>query len=135
MPDKVSFSKTFRTLEEAISISQKRHALIASNISNIDTTGYTPKDIDFKATLARVLESGHEVDLARTNPRHIDLGTGNATGVETIEDKGQWNGYNWLNVDKEITRLTENNLIYKTSVEILLRKIAILKDVIREGGR
>jgi len=135
MPDKLSFSKTFQALEHAISISQKRHDLIASNISNIDTSGYKAKDVDFKTTLARALESGHEADLARTNPRHIGLEMGNTAGVETTEDKGEWNGYNWLNIDKEMTKLTENNLIYKASVEVLLRKIAILKEVIREGGR
>lgn len=135
MPDKLSFSKTFQALERTISISQKRHAVVASNISNIDTPGYRPKDIDFKAALNRVLESGQELDLARTNPGHIDLGRSAAAGVEVIEEKGEWNGYNWLNIDREMTKLTQNNLIYRTGVEVLLRKMAILREVISQGGR
>ncbi len=135
MPDKISFSKTFQALERTISISQKRHAVVASNISNIDTPGYRPKDIDFKAALNRVLESGQELDLARTNPGHIDFKRSAAAGAEVIEEKGEWNGYNWLNIDREMTKLTQNNLIYRTSVETLLRKMAILREVISQGGR
>ncbi|NQT70242.1 MAG: flagellar basal body rod protein FlgB [Desulfobacteraceae bacterium] len=135
MPDKLSFSKTFQALERTIGLSQKRHAVVASNISNIDTPGYRAKDIDFKAALNRMLESGQELDLARTNPGHIDLDRSGAAGVEAVEDKGEWNGYNWINIDREMTKLTQNNLIYKASVETLLRKMAILREVIREGGR
>lgn len=135
MPDKLSFSKTFQALEYAINISHKRHNLISGNISNIDTPGYKSKDADFKGALNRALGSGHEVELAATNAKHISLEDESAPGVQVFEDKSEWNGYNWVNIDKEMTRLTENNLIYRTSVETLLRKIAILKEVIREGGR
>ena len=135
MPDKLYFSKTFQALEHAINISQKRHNLISSNISNIDTPGYKSKDADFKGALTRALKSGHEIELATTNSKHISLEDKDAPGVQVFEDKSEWNGYNWVNVDKEMTKLTENNLIYRTSVETLLRKIAILKEVIREGGR
>ena len=135
MPDKISFSKTFQALQHAIKISQKRHALIASNISNIDTPGHKGQDVDFQKSLARALESGSELNLARTNPKHIGQAINTASGVEVFEEKQEWNGYNWINIDKEMTKLTQNNLIYRTSVETLLRKIALLKEVIREGGR
>jgi flagellar basal-body rod protein FlgB len=135
MPDKLSFRKTFLALEQAISISQQRHSLITSNISNIDTSNYKAKDIDFKAALSQALESDQEINLVRTNPRHIGFRTNPAHRVDPFEEKGEWNGYNWVNIDKEMTKLTENNLMYRTSIEILLRKIAKLKEVIREGGR
>jgi len=135
MPDKLSFGKTFLALEQAIRISQQRHSLISSNISNIDTSNYKAKDIDFKAALSQALESDQEINLVRTNPRHIGSRTNPSHRVEPFEEKGEWNGYNWVNIDKEMTKLMENNLMYRTSIEILLRKIAKLKEVIREGGR
>ena len=135
MPDKISFSKTFRALENAIDIAQKRNNVIASNISNADTPRYRSRDVDFKKTLARTLESGQELNLAKTNTGHIDLGVNGSSRVETIEDNNEWNGYNWVNIDKEMTKLAENNLMHRASVEALLRKIAILKEVIKEGGR
>ena len=135
MPDPISLKKAFLSLEKAISITQQRHTHIISNIGNLDTPNYRGKDIDFKAALARALESDQEIHLTKTNPRHIDLGGNSAHRVEPFEEQGQWNGYNWVNIDKEMTKLIENNLMYRTTVETFLRKIAILKEVIREGGR
>jgi len=134
MPDKLSFSKIFNDLDNAIRITQKRNAVIASNVSNIDTPKYKPKDINFKEALARALETDNQLNLTRTNPGHIHMNMRNQ-GVETFEEKGEWNGYNWVNIDKEMTKLTENNLMYRQAVETLLRKIALIKEVIKEGGQ
>jgi flagellar basal-body rod protein FlgB len=134
MPDNLSFSKIFNYLDKAIGVTQNRNAVIASNVSNIDTPGYRPKDINFKEALARTLETDNELNLTRTNPGHIDMRM-SPQGIETFEEEGEWNGYNWVNIDKEMTKLTENNLIYREAVETLLRKIALIKEVIKEGGR
>jgi flagellar basal-body rod protein FlgB len=134
MPDNLSFRNIFNHLDKAIGVTQKRNAVIASNISNIDTPKYRPKDINFKEALARTLETDNGLKLIRTNPGHMDIEM-NPQGIETFEEKGEWNGYNWVNIDKEMTKLTENNLIYREAVETLLRKIALLKEVIKEGGR
>ena len=135
MPDKLSFGKTFHALEKAISIAQQRNAIISSNISNLDTPGYKTKDINFKSELARALETNHKTDLTRTDPRHISMQMNGDQMMETFEDQGEWNGYNWANIDTEMTKLTENNLVYRTAVEALLRKMNLMKEVIREGGR
>ena len=135
MPNKLSFNKIFNALERAISITQQRHSLISSNISNLETSNYKAKEIDFKAALAKTLESDCAINLARTNSRHMRQGTSSPHSIEPFEETGEWNGYNWVDIDKEMTRLAENNLRYRTATETLLRKIAILREVIREGGR
>ncbi|MDH3357165.1 MAG: flagellar basal body rod protein FlgB [Desulfobacteraceae bacterium] len=135
MPDKLSFGKTFYALEKAIGLAQQRNAVITSNISNLDTPGYKPKDINFKSELDRAIETNHKTDLARTDPRHISMQMNGDQIVEPYEEQGEWNGYNWADIDSEMTKLTENNLVYRTAVEALLRKMNLLKEVIREGGR
>ena len=135
MPDKLSFGNTFYALEKAISIAQKRNEVITSNISNLDTPGYKSKDVNFKSELAKALETNHQNNLVRTNPRHISMQNNDGQMIESYEEQGEWNGYNWANIDSEMTKLTENNLVYRTAVEALLRKMALLKEVIREGGR
>jgi len=134
MSDKISFRQTFSTLERAIDIAQKRHSLISSNISNLDTPKYKPKDIDFKSALSESMESEYGINLIKTDSKHIGLEMDAAESVEHFEEEGEWNGYNWVDLDKEMTRLVENNLRYRAATETLLRKIATLKDVIREGG-
>ena len=134
MPDNLSFSKIFNDLDKAIRVTQKRNTVIASNISNIDTPKYRPKDVNFKEALARALETHNQLNLTRTNPGHINMNM-RPQEIETFEEKGEWNGYNWVNIDKEMTKLTENNLMYREAVETLLRKIALIKEVIKEGGQ
>ena len=135
MPDKLSFGKTFRALEKAISIAQQRNSYITSNISNVDTPGYKPKDVDFKKELASALETTQTIELEKTDPRHISINNNGRQTIEPFEKQDEWNGYNWVNIDKEMTKLTENNLTYRSAVEVLLRKISLLKEVIKEGGQ
>ena len=135
MPDKLSFGTTFGALEKAISIAQQRNSYITSNISNVDTPDYKPKDIDFKRELANALETTQTADLEKTDPRHISIKNNGGQTIEPFEEQDEWNGYNWVNIDKEMTKLTENNLTYRSAVEVLLRKISLLKEVIKEGGR
>ena len=134
MPEKISFNKTFQALENAINIAHQRHEVISSNISNLDTSNKKSMDIDFKKAMARALESQNEAHLTRTDPGHLGPKTGGTPQVEPFEDKGEWNGFNWINIDREMAKLIENNLQYRTATEVLLRKIAIMKEVIR-GGR
>ena len=108
---------------------------LAGNISNIDTPAYQAKDIDFNAALDQAMESEKALSLSKTDPRHMDLGTGGAVSGEIFDVKGNWNGFNRVDIDREITKLTENNLIYRSAVESLLRKVNLLKEVIREGGK
>lgn len=131
MLDKLSFKKTFGALEKAIGLTQRRHTLIASNISNLETPGYKAKDIDFQTALKDALQPDRGPSLTKTHPGHIDMGRGAAPSVEPFEEKGEWNGYNWVDTDREIKKLIENNLMYRVATESLLRKITILKEVIK----
>ena len=135
MPEKLSFANAFNALEKAINIAQQRNLYISSNISNIDTPGYKPKHIDFKSELASALETNRKMTLEKTDPRHISIENNERQIIAPSEEQGEWNGYNWVNIDKEMTNLTENNLVYRSAIEVLLRKISLLKEVIKEGGQ
>lgn len=134
MPDKISFNNIFKTLEQAISITQQRHGVIASNISNIETPSYKAKDIDFQAALQQAMTSQGHLNLVRTDPGHMAPAANGSQTFEAEEMEEDWNGYNWVSIDREMTRLTENNLLYRSAVELLMRKIASIQNVIKEGG-
>ena len=135
MTDKLSLNKTFRLLENAMNVSKQRHSLLVNNVANLDTPGVKAKDLDFKAAMDRALNGSQGMDLAKTDSGHMGPPAGPISSADIVEEEGEWNGYNWMNVDQVMTKLTENNLIYKTAAEALLRKIAIMKEVLREGGR
>jgi flagellar basal-body rod protein FlgB len=135
MPDKLSFESTFDALERATIITQRRHSLITANISESDTPYYRPKELDFKKALAEAMEPAAKAPMAKTDPKHLSPDPGPVQGMDGVEEESEWNGFNWVNIDKEMTKLTENDLMYRTATEALLRKITLLKEVIREGGR
>ena len=135
MADKLSFTGVWGGLEKAMGIASRRHSLIAGNISNLDTPRYKPQEIDFEKALKEAMNGGPSVPVARTDPRHLGPAADGPGGLDVAEDEEEWNGFNWVNIDREMTRLVENDLLYRTASEMLIRKIALLKEIIREGGR
>ena len=132
MADSLVNDSTLNALEKALDISTKRHALITNNIANVDTIGYTPKDLDFKKTLRKALDS-NSINLQRTHPQHIQIGpsaTGQIQGDGAVKELKRR-----PDIDKEMAHLVENNIKFRTSVEMLLRKMHMIRHAIAEGGR
>ena len=133
MADLFIFDKTYKVLGKALDISAKRNGLLTSNIANIDTVGYTPKDLDFKKTLQKELDKKTE-SLFHTHPEHFKHGSDVERYPIINEDNSGFDGLPQVNIDTEMTKLVENNINYRTSVEMLLRKMGMLKHAITEGG-
>lgn len=127
MPESFS-GKTCRALEKAIRIAQRINLYISIKINKINTLRYKTKDMDFKSELARALETNRTLDIEKTDPRQISVQNDGRQIIDRFEEQGDWNGYNRVNIDKEMTKLTQNNLTYRSAVETLLRKITLLKD-------
>ena len=126
MPIKSLFGRTFHAIETSLDIAKEQHGLITSNIANLDTPGYRAKEIDFKGALRDAME-GISVDLTRTDSRHF--------GSEVYYPGSPLSATGSVDIDKEMSKLAENNLRYRTSVELLLGKLSKLKFAISEGGR
>jgi flagellar basal-body rod protein FlgB len=127
------FDRTYDLLNKSLDISARRHSLITGNIANMDTVGYQPKDLDFNQTLQKAMTTNRG-ELLRTDPGHMQ-----SRSDKTIYQGKPRNSYDpftldSVNIDTEMTNLISNNGKYKTSVEMLLRKIAILRQSITEGG-
>ena len=63
------------------------------------------------------------------------MGMNSSGNIESFEQQCEWDDFNRVEIDKEMTKLMENNLMHRLSVESLLRKIDLLKEVIRDGER
>jgi flagellar basal-body rod protein FlgB len=131
MVDSILFDKAVDVMHKALNISSERNRLITSNIANVDTIGYAPTDMDFKETLLQAMESPAESTLARTDQRHFETGAA-ANSEEGVYLKSSTAA---VDIDQEMTNLAENNLKYRTSSEMLMRKLNLIKYSITEGGR
>ncbi len=130
------FDNTYNLLCKSLNIGSRRHSLITGNIANMDTVGYKPRDIDFNETLKKAMDDNKDEHLVRTHPSHLQSRGGSVDMSGTVR-RDMTNRYNLdsVNIDTEMTNLIENNIKYRTDVEILLRKISILRQAITEGGR
>ncbi len=121
------FSKTVNTLGSLLDFRSERHKVLASNIANIDTPGYQPKDVVFKNELQGFQGGGLKVTPVTTNENHI--GPTSASGkieMEVVDSGAQ------VSLDKEMINLAENHLMYNMTVELLARKFKGLKSVLQE---
>jgi len=136
MADSRIFDKTLGMLSSSLDVSARRHNLITGNIANMDTIGYKPKDLDFQSTLKRVLEEPEPKTMETTHGNHftgsepVDV---NMTG-SVSEDVDIYH-LDSVNIDREMEHLVENNIKYRTTTEMLLRKMSTLRHAITEGGR
>ncbi len=136
MTDSRIFGYTSKLIENALDVSARRHTLIAGNIANMDTIGHKPKDLDFNKTLERAME-GKEPDLLdKTHINHLAADSEKffAMNGDNSEDVDIYH-LDSVNIDTEMMNLMENNIKYRTIVELKLRKSKIKNYAIDEGGR
>lgn len=137
MSDSRVFDRTMFLLEKAMDITARRHNLVSTNVANVDTVGYRPKDLDFQKTLARYLEKDKGGPLTRTNERHYPSADGVTVDLsgETRKSDASELHPDTVDIDKEMVNLSENNIQYRTAVELMLRKMGILRQAVTEGGQ
>ena len=118
------FDKTMRLLSSMMDFRSQKHQLITSNVANIDTPGYTSKDLQFKTIIGEEMQR----KLVKTDKRHFSGQFANAGSVdcETVDSGDR------VNIETEMTNLAENHLMYNTSVELLSRKLRSIKIVFNE---
>lgn len=67
----ISFENALGIHEKALTLRNKRTAVIANNIANADTPGFKARDMDFKAVLSGHGEAKASKGLMTSNSRHI----------------------------------------------------------------
>jgi flagellar basal-body rod protein FlgB len=137
MPVNGIFGTTVELLGKTLDMRAKRQGLIAANLANVETPGYTPTDLSFEKELKGALKKG--ASAAITNPRHIPLkGGGNTKALElvagdVVELPGKAAGPdgNGVELEAEMGRMAENQIMYNASVQLLTKKFEMMKQAIR----
>jgi len=119
-------SDGFTILDRLISAAGFRHRVISSNIANVDTPGYKARDVKFDQIL------GSEMRLSVTSPRHLG---GNELGSKselTAEEAQSWVDQNTVELDMEVSKMTENSMLYQAGVSMLATKFSMFKAALKE---
>jgi flagellar basal-body rod protein FlgB len=136
MPIDGLFGNTVELLGKTLDLRAKRNALVTSNIANAETPNYTPTDLSFDAELQSAMGKGR-VAVTQAHPRHIPL-KGQASRVdqvqgEVVEVPGKNRGPdgNAVELETEMGKLSENQIMYNATVQLLSKKFEGLKQAIR----
>jgi flagellar basal-body rod protein FlgB len=135
------FSSQFGIMQGTLGLRLARHDITATNLANKDVPGFRAKHLNFEKVLAKELPgNAMEMDVRQTDPRHIpnrDMKTAfnHAKSAVKMSPYG-WDEYDddKLDIYKEMTLLTKNQLIYNTTVHMLAKEFDNLKYAIGEGG-
>ncbi len=121
------FGKTFRMLGTLMDYRSERNKVITSNIANLDTPGYHPSDYVFKEDLSKAIDA--RILLKRTNEKHFP----NALEEISKKDFKKVTSEEKVDLDKEMTNLAENHLMYNLTVELLARKFKGIRNVLSDA--
>lgn len=129
--------RTVGFLSHALDYRSAKHSVISSNLANIDTPGYQPQELRFDQELRRAVDK-EGVSLRKTDEKHFphpERGPFSGKGSHTLEPQSaEWGESNQLNIDKEMAKMVQNNLLYEASAKLLGKKFEGLKAAI-EGRR
>lgn len=116
------------TVKQSLDYHSRRHNVLASNIANSDTPGFRSLELLRKPEG----EFANNLAVFRTRESHlVPAGQAAVDGTSVVEDKNSPVGAdgNAVSLDREMSKLSANNLRYETAAGIVKRKLASLRYV------
>jgi flagellar basal-body rod protein FlgB len=123
--------KTLKALTTALNFREMRQELISSNVANANTPGFKAKKMDFEEALARALDVDGQMQMGVTDERHHNVGNGGFNNLEpeiyddpngVVSENG-----NTVDVEAEMAKMAENKLMYDTLVQLINKKMGLMK--------
>jgi flagellar basal-body rod protein FlgB len=126
--------ETVDQLERTMDYARDRHTVLAKNLSNIDTPGYKALDLVAEDPSTPSVESG---SLATTHAGHIAAAveTREASSGQIVADANAETGAdgNGVSLERELAKIDANRVRYNASVELVSRKLALLRYTASDG--
>lgn len=129
--------QNMQLLSKVLDLRATKAQVISSNIANAETPGFSASRFQFEEELANAVGDKRGLQLQTSNKAHIPPQPGNFNSVsgKIIIDENQagiGDGNN-VSVDQEMMALSENELLYEASAQLLKKKLTLLKHVISGG--
>ena len=118
------FDAPIMQLTKGMDLTLHRQNLISSNISNLETPGFIPSDLDFSAALSEAMAAGEA----------SGAGAPTAPEGELRPDKAASANGNLVDLDMQMARMAQNSIFYGAQTRAVSRKLSMLKYAASEGG-
>ena len=135
-------SKAHKLVYEALDYRSLRQDLISSNMANVDTPSYKPKDVHFEDMLAEKTaeifdnkSATKKLQLAQVMPQHLPgLGPDRLTGSIFFRDGHlARNDGNSVDLDVETSEMGKNSVMYQALTSALKKHKAIFAYALESG--
>jgi flagellar basal-body rod protein FlgB len=123
----------------SLNLRQERNNVLTANIANAETPGYRALGYDFESQLQDAAGTNEAMGLATSDPRHMRNSFTDANGdispevfvrpTESVPQDG-----NTVDMDREMAEMAHNQILYRSAVELINRKIGNIRYAIN-GGR
>ena len=131
------FDKTTSALSTSLNMRLLKQNITSSNIANAETPGYHAKKIDFEEALARALDIDGLRGMSTSSPEHFSVGGGSMAHVRPdIYENPEGainNDGNTVDLEKEMSNLAENSIMYKAALQLINKKLAAIRYAATEG--
>jgi flagellar basal-body rod protein FlgB len=129
--------------EAALNYRAARQDMIASNIANVDTPNYRPRDIRFEEALAQKSAELYgakdtTLQMTKTSSAHLSgLDTSNQTKGTTFFRDGHMarNDGNSVDLDVESSEMAKNSMMYTALIAAMKKNGNIFKSVIDASAK
>lgn len=121
------FDTSTRALEKSMDLYLTRHNVIADNIANAETPYFKARQVEFESELQRAVASEEQglagIDIENVRPV-----------VFQDADSEQGQDLNSVDMDREMARMTKNDIQYSAATQMISKKFALLKYAISGGN-
>ena len=121
----ILFDGTMDGLAEALTLHQRRHEVLASNLANVETPGFRARDLDFQAALREAFNPERDAEA----PGGADVRL-----ITDLDAPARADG-NTVDLDLQMAKLGGNGTRYLALARLLGLRIALLRQAIEGGGR
>jgi flagellar basal-body rod protein FlgB len=131
-------STSIPVLQEVVSFSQARQAVLAGNIANIDTPGYKSRDLsveDFQTRLKQAIEDrddpqsstveGRSPGEADLQPKPLIAEAAKSSRMVLRHDMGN------VDMESQVTEMVKNEMQHNTALAVLTDQFRQLQTAIR----
>ena len=128
MPINKLYGGNIALMGKALDLRTEKQGLIQSNVANMETPGYKVQDFSFDKVMKSVMTG--QAEMRRTHAKHLDVDP-----VEVSRRREFSSEERPVDLDEEMLKLSENQLMYEVTTRILSKKFEGLKFAIDEGGK
>lgn len=120
----------FPAYQKFLDLASLRHKLISGNVANVSTPGYRARDINFSQEFAKATKGASQTQIHMTHKNHIPTSNhpGRPAKIESI--KPQIDELNSVDIDQEISKMAQNELLYTIGAKLVQRKFEGLRKAI-----